>query len=96
MSYRFTSMALNELKQAAVDYEKKDKGLGLRFFTEVDQTLRRILASPEAWRPLSPRTRRCLVHHFPFGVLYQIRSTEILIVSVMDLRRDPTKWKKHL
>ena len=27
MTYRFTSVALNELKQAALDYEEKDKGI---------------------------------------------------------------------
>lgn len=96
MSFRFTSVALTELEQAVLDYEKKDKGLGLRFFRAVDETVSRIVASPEAWHPLSARTRRCLVHHFPFGVLYQIRHTGILIVSVMDLRRDPSKWQKHL
>ena len=51
MTYRFTSVALNELKQAALDYEGKEKGSGLRFFTEVDQTVSRILVSPEAWPP---------------------------------------------
>jgi toxin ParE2 len=96
VNYQFTSVALKELTQAALHYDNKEQGLGLRFFTEVDQTVNRILASPEAWRPLSPRTRRCLVRAFPFGVLYQIRRTEILIVSVMDLRRDPARWQKHL
>jgi len=32
----------------------------------------------------------------PFGLIYQIRSDEILILSVMDLRRDPTSWKHFL
>jgi hypothetical protein len=72
VNYRCTSVALNELKPAALDYDKKERGFGLRFFTEVDQTVSRIVAPPEAWRPLSPRTRRCLVHGFPFGALYQI------------------------
>jgi plasmid stabilization system protein ParE len=92
-SYRFAFSSLAELKQATLHYEEKENGLGAAFLDEVDGTIARILANPRAWHPLSPRTRRCRTHRFPFGVIYQIRSTEILIVSVMDLRRDPKSWK---
>ena len=96
MTFRFTSAALTELGVATLDYEGKEAGLGNRLLTEVDRAVARIVMAPEAWRRLSARTRRCLVHRFPFGVLYQVRSREILIVSVMDLRRDPETWRKHL
>ena len=93
--YRFISPALVELKQATLHYEEMENGLGGIFLDEVDATVGRILANPRAWHPLSPRTRRCRTHRFPFGLFYQIRSDEILITSVMDLRRDPISWK-HL
>ena len=96
MTYRFTSAALSELRDALLAYESKEQGLGERFLAEVDGTIARILMAPEVWRRLSARTRRCLVHRFPFGVLYQIRGREILLVSVMDLRRDPISWRKYL
>lgn len=93
--YRFTSAALAEVKQATLHYQEKENGLGLRFLNEIDATVNRILTNPQAWHPLSPRTRRCRTHRFPFGLIYQIRSHEILILSTMDLRRDPSSWK-HL
>jgi hypothetical protein len=93
--YRFTKSALAELKQATMHYEERENGLGRIFLDETDATVARILTNPAAWHPLSPRTRRCRTHRFPFGLIYQIRPDEILIVSVMDLRRDPTSWK-HL
>jgi plasmid stabilization system protein ParE len=93
--FRFTSSALAEVKEATLHYEEKENGLGVIFLDEVDATVARILTNPHAWHPLSPRTRRCRTHRFPFGLIYQIRPGEILIVSVMDLRRDPTRWK-HL
>ena len=95
-NYRFTSSALAELKQATWYYEDKENGLGALFLDEVDATVERILPNPRAWHPLSPRTRRCRTHRFPFGLIYQIRSDEILITSVMDLRRDPTRWRDLL
>jgi hypothetical protein len=96
MTYRFTSVALNELRTSVQDYESKQTGLGHRFLSEIEGAITRIRMAPQAWRKLSARTRRCLLHRFPFGIMYQVRGEEILVVSVMDLRRDPRSWKQHL
>jgi hypothetical protein len=45
---------------------------------------------------LSPHTRRCRTHRIPHGVIYQIRGDEVLIVSVMYLRRHPDSWRDNL
>ena len=94
--YRFTSAALKELRSAILYYEQREDGLGTTFLDEIGATLDRILQNPAAWHPLSPRTRRCRTHRFPFGLIYQIRKDEILITSVMDLRRDPVRWRDLL
>lgn len=91
--YRFTSAALEELRRAILYYEQRENGLGAAFLDEIGATVDRILQNPAAWHPLSPRTRRCRTHRFPFGLIYQIRIDEILITSVMDLRRDPARWQ---
>jgi plasmid stabilization system protein ParE len=93
MTYRFTSAAEKEVGAALKYYEEAQSGLGAKFLDELAATINRIFAMPEAWKPMSPRTRRCLFHRFPFGVIYQIRREEILVVSVMDLRRDPQRWE---
>jgi len=95
-SYRFTSAALKELREAILYYEQRENGLGAVFLDEIEATLNRILQHPTTWHPLSPRTRRCRTHRFPFGLIYQIRTDEILVISVMDLRSDPTRWKDLL
>lgn len=94
--YRFTSAALTELRQTIDYYEQREYGLGAAFLDEIQATVNRILQHPAAWHQLSPRTRRCRTHRFPFGVIYQIRNDEILITSVMDLRRDPARWQELL
>ena len=94
--YRFTSAALTELRQAILYYEQRENGLGAAFLDEIEATVNRILQNPAAWHPLSSRTRRCRTHRFPFGLIYQIRTGEILITSVMDLRRDPMRWQDLL
>jgi plasmid stabilization system protein ParE len=94
--YRLTSAALSELKEATLYYEDKENGLGTAFLDEIDATVERIQRFPKAWHTVSPRTRRCRTHRFPFGILYQIRPDEILVTAVMDLRRDPRGWRELL
>lgn len=96
MKARFTSSAEAELREAVGFYEAAEKGLGARFLDEVEGVIARVVAHPEAWAPISARTRRCRTHRFPFGLFYQIRTDEILIVSVMDLRRDSKGWEQYL
>ena len=96
MNARFTSSAEAELQEAIAFYEAAENGLGGRFLNEVEAVVTRILAHPTAWTPMSPRTRRCRTHRFPYGLFYQVRPDEILIVSVMDLRRDPKRWEQYL
>ena len=96
MTHRFLSPALRELAEAAEYYESKQRGLGADFLHEVETAIGRIMLHPEAWMKLSPNTRRCRTHRFPHGVIYQIRGNEVLIVSVMDLRRRPNSWRDNL
>ena len=96
MNTRFTSSAEAELQEAIAFYEAAENGLGTRFLDEIEAVVARIVTHPAAWTPMSPRTRRCRTHRFPYGLFYQIRTDEILIVSVMDLRRDPKRWEQYL
>ena len=96
MKARFASTAERELKEAMEYYQSAQAGLGAEFLAEVEATTRLIESFPDAWTPLSPRTRRCRLHRFPYGLFYQVRSHEILIVSMMDLRRDPKRWEQYL
>jgi plasmid stabilization system protein ParE len=93
---RFVSTAERELKEAMEFYESAREGLGAEFLAEVEATANLIESFPLAWTSLSPRTRRCRTHRFPYGLFYQVRHDEILIVSVMDLRRDPKRWEQYL
>jgi plasmid stabilization system protein ParE len=93
---RFTSSAEKEFQEAIAFYEAAENGLGTRFVDEVEAVVACILAHPTAWTPMSPRTRRCRTHRFPYGLFYQVRPDEILIISVMDLRRNPKRWEHYL
>jgi hypothetical protein len=85
-----------ELIEAVAYYNRESEGLGYRFAGEVRRTFSRILQYPQAWTPISKRTRRCRTTGFPYGVIYQVRDDVILVVGVMHLHRHPSLWKGRL
>jgi hypothetical protein len=96
MRVDFLSPAQAELVEAIDYYNSKKAGLGSEFAEEVQRTIHRISQSPEAWAPLSKRTRRCRTQRFPYGVIYQLRGNSILVVAIMHMHRDPQGWKTRL
>jgi plasmid stabilization system protein ParE len=92
MSYAFHAQAEAELNEAVDYYTARQPGLGRDFAHEVDTAIQNILAYPNAWTPLSERTRRCLVNRFPYGVIYQVTDKGILIIAIMQLNRRPGYW----
>ena len=82
--------------EAIAFYNLRKDRLGFEFKDEVESTIKRIEKNPEAWTPLSRRTRRCQTDRFPYGIIYQIRNETILIISVIHLRRHPKTWCERL
>ena len=82
MKIDFLAPAKAEFKDAIAHYNLQSEGLGFEFAAEVKRTLERIFQYPEAWPPLSKRTRRCRTNRVPYGVIYQIRGETILVVAI--------------
>jgi hypothetical protein len=93
MHYLFHPDAEIELTQAIDYYEQCSKGLGQDFTIEVHATIERIITYPKAWSVIDEEIRRALVKRFPYGVLYAENNTEIFIIAVMNLHREPDYWK---
>ena len=56
----------------------------------------RSVEPPSAWTKLSPRTRRCLTHRFPYAVIFQYTDSQLMVVAVMHLKREPVSWQNNL
>jgi plasmid stabilization system protein ParE len=92
----FLAPAQAEMAEAVTYYNSQKPELGSQFSEEIQRTIERILQYPEAWTPLSKRTRRCRTNKFPYGVIYQVQADVLLIVAVMHLHREPQTWKSRL
>ena len=92
MNIEFHPEAAEEFEAAVDWYEVREIGLGLDFAAEIHAAVHRAAAMPDAWIRLSGDVRRVLVSRFPYGVLYESRSTCLLVLAVMHLRREPGYW----
>jgi len=93
MIFAFHPEAEHEFIEAAAYYEDCEPGLGLDFSREVFATIQNALDYPTMWPEIEDEMRRCLVHRFPYGVLYSIEPHGIFILAVMHLHREPDYWK---
>jgi toxin ParE1/3/4 len=96
MRYEFHPDALEELKESAEYYARRQVGLDLRFIDCIEETIGRILDEPTRWRVMEDDVRRCLSHVFPHGILYTIEQDFVLILAIMHCSREPGYWKYRL
>ena len=96
MTFSFHPLAKAEPQDAVEYYEQQQVGLGLKFLEEVYAAIQRVLQFPTAWPQSSRRSRRCLTNRFPYGIIHEIRDSEILIVAVTHHSRKPTYWADRL
>ena len=96
MNIEFLESAQYELDDAVAYYNHQRDDLGSEFLSEFVDSLSRIAEYPNAWQQLTERTRRCLIHRFPYGIIYQNRNDVILVVAVSSLHRKPEYWQNRI
>ena len=96
MQIRLLEIAQIELDDAIEYYNSESHGLGNELLVEVLHALDRIKNFPKAWPPFTETPRRCQLRRFPYGIIYQILDTEILVIAVANLHRNPDYWKDRI
>ena len=93
MSYviRVRPEAVSDIDKQASYYEAQDAGLGGRFARAVAMTIDGIAPMPLKLRPRHQDVRLALVGRFPFGVAYVVEEGDIVVLAVLDLRRNPAR-----
>lgn len=88
----FTRYAKQELEDAVRYYELEYSGLGKRFKEEVERAALRIAEYPQAWSVDRGDVRKCLLHKFPYKLLYSIEEDHILVIALAHQHRKPDYW----
>lgn len=96
MTTRFLEEAEAELDEAVANYNDQVDGLGIELAAEVQRGLAHIEKFPEGWQRLNRRVRRYRLRRFPYGLVYSVLPSEIVVVAVMHLHRAPDYWRERL
>ncbi len=92
MKVVFSKYAKLELEDAVRFYNLQHAGLGKKFEVEVKKAALRIAKYPTAWSNESGEVRKCLLHKFPYNLLYSIENDHILVIAVAHQHRKPNYW----
>ena len=92
MNVIFSRYAKSELEDATRFYELEFEGLGRRFKEEVKKAAIRTSEYPKAWSVERGDVRKCLLHRFPYKLLYSIEDDHIFIIAVAHQHRKPDYW----
>ena len=96
MEVRLLEIAQIELYETVDYYNSQSPGLGDEFLLEFIKTTDRIIQFPKAWHPYTKTTRRCQLKRFPYGIIYQIFKSYILIIAIANLHRKPEYWHDRI
>jgi plasmid stabilization system protein ParE len=88
----FTRIARQELEDAIRYHELEYSGLGRRFKEEVRKAALRIAEYPKAWSIERGEIRKCLLHKFPYKLMYSVEEDHVLVISVAHQHRKPDYW----
>jgi plasmid stabilization system protein ParE len=94
---RFTRWVPDDLIEALDWYDSKSTVLGDRFRAAVDAAFTAIEASPESFPYAFSdlRVRFYRIRRFPYLVLYRVRESVVLVISVRHGASDPRKWRER-
>jgi plasmid stabilization system protein ParE len=88
----FSELALEELKDATEHLESEFPGLGKAFRSDVARSKNLLSRFPLAGAAESGDIRHCLLHKFPYKLIYSIESDHVFIIEVAHQHREPNYW----
>jgi plasmid stabilization system protein ParE len=96
MRVRFAAEAEAEIDEAA-DWYAVHGGdvddLDDRFLAEVERVARLVGERPRAFTEIEPGIRRAVLRRFPYGLVYVVKPSEILVLAVAHHGRRPGYWR---
>jgi len=91
---RFSARARRDLAAVTAYYNAQRSGLGLRVLDMIEKGLRAIDAFPASFPLKEPPYRFYKIERFPFSIAYDYFDSEIYVIALVDLRREPGYWNR--
>lgn len=85
-----------DIKEAAIWYDNRQKGLGRRFTAQVREKVRYICQHPQAAPIRYDAIRTAVLDIFPFMIHYTLDEQQqiAIITGVFHTSRDPGSWRR--
>ena len=83
MNLEIAPLARRDISNAARYYRAARIELGDEFLEELDQTVAKISANPLRFEQVRPGIRRCIMHHFPYGIYYRLPAANTVRIIVV-------------
>jgi plasmid stabilization system protein ParE len=77
-------------------YEVRSPRAALRFESQVDDVLARIVGTPESFPRYDDTHRFAIVRRFPFSIVFQNLSDHVYVVAVAHSSRSPGYWQDQV
>ncbi len=81
-----------EIEDAVTFYQLQLNDLGVVFREEVKKAVVRLAIYPLAWPMERGEIRKCLLHKFPYKVLYSVEEEHIFIIAIAHQHQKPNYW----
>lgn len=94
--YRVDERAWREVEAADDWYRKRSEDASAAFLLEIIESFETISHAPRRWPKYLYETRRYLLHHFPFSIVYLDDPDGVTFVAVAHTKRKPGYWKKRV
>jgi|SRR5690554_1391138 len=86
-----------DLKEAALWYNRASRNLGLLFLKEIKEEVKQIVKNPLSYEVRYADIRIAFLKRFPYAIHFEYLETEnqINILAVLHTSRNPEIWKKR-
>jgi toxin ParE1/3/4 len=94
--YYFHPEAWAEFESAENWYRQRSSDTALRFLAAVFDGLEEISARPQTWPEYAHGSRKFVLRHFPYRIIYREKQSRIEILAIAHGHRRPGHWRDRL
>ena len=84
-----------DLREAKAWYEDQRPGLGEQFALAVVATVEAIVENPLRFPVVYRQRRRAGVRRFPYGIIFEVEESRIVVIACFHASRDPRGWQQR-